>query len=873
MKNLTRETFLDHVRKSQIPSVERLDEWLAQNAATDPAQLASAMVRDGLLTRWQAKYLLSGRHVLMIDNYQLLERIRRDEWGDLFLAEQCQLSRKVQVRFLPASISQDEAVRNRFLERVRKTAQLDHPNIVHVMDVDQHKGRFFLVTEHVDATAAGEYSFDGAALARLVAQAIDALRFIHNAGIHHGAVDENSLLITRDGELKLNHLVTLTPTADDSSGETADDYKMLAATAIRIGRQIEDDPSAVAVVNWLQKYLDGEIDVATLRDEMNRMATASQQATDELVLEPVFDRPPEAQRPSPAGSPSGKNRDKTEPMRPAPKKLPGVVKRVNPIALVTGIVVVSLILLAFTIYAATTFLSPQVAQDADANPNKEKPRAASVRPKPPKPELMGGKLDDLDPNQPIQELVDKIPAKPAEDMPIPPADPQAAAPQTAANVAVAGEDTPAGDVTGDNASNETATLGDVAATAGEGSADQPANPVESDDSPPAGMADRTGAVPANQSNAANQSAEPQETVAAAPVSLADLPATVDLPPSEDTADIIIGSIPDNGNHLLGMELISGPEIARGNVAFELEPDHADGMRRWKVVYRRRESDPPIVVGEFVLEQQKLRFHWTAAAGEERNSDYLRNTIVRTVLGDDSHEIGLRSPVTIEGLVLPSDRPEARVDVPLEFLPDIDALTIELGELPEDEFGPVVIDDTVITRKKPAKVFFSAVDYEQMLGIQVSADVRNRIRLNAGAYIQIVPGERPVLAKAKDREQALNLLIQMAQKMKIEYQQFRAARTDDIRQRLLAEKRIRDGSEFTYELKRSIEDKMKTDSELAEERANQFKTQVMEYLPKWLDRPIPIVISFKLGDRTVVLARTPETAPAVANDDVPPDDKN
>ncbi len=424
MKTLNRETFLEHVRKSRIPSVDKLDDWLAENPSTDPAELASAMVRDGLLTRWQAKYLLSGRHVLMIDNCQLLERIQRDAWGDLFLAEQRQLSRIVQIRFLPASISQDETVRNRFLDRVRKTAELDHPNIVHVMDVDHHKGRFFLVTEHVDASAAAEYSFDGAALAKLVTQAIDALSFIHDAGVEHGAIDESALLITRDGELKLNNLVTLASEPETPGRGPENDFRMLVETAIRIGQKIKDDPTASAVVESLQSFLKGEIDVQGLREATRRLASEQPTPLDELNLAPVFDRPPVTQQKSLAGLPLEKKQPVAPPPRPKTKQAPGFLKRINPVALVTGIVVVSLVLLGFTIYAATTYLSPGVARNKDSAVGEEKPRAAAVRPKPPQPELMGGRLDNLDPDQPIQERVERIPAKPADESLTPPANPE-----------------------------------------------------------------------------------------------------------------------------------------------------------------------------------------------------------------------------------------------------------------------------------------------------------------------------------------------------------------------------------------------------------------------------------------------------------------
>ena len=164
------------------------------------------------------------------------------------------------------------------------------------------------------------------------------------------------------------------------------------------------------------------------------------------------------------------------------------------------------------------------------------------------------------------------------------------------------------------------------------------------------------------------------------------------------------------------------------------------------------------------------------------------------------------------------------------------------------------------------ITFRSVDYEQMLAIVLGVDVRSKIRLTAAMNVQLVPGQKPVLAKPKAIESASVLLTGTAQRLKAEYQQFRAASTGDIREQLLAQKQIRNGDEFSYDQKREIEDQMEKEAGVAEERRLSFAKQIAESLPKWLERPIPIRITYQLGDRTILLAETESAVPPTAAND-------
>ncbi len=70
--------------------------------------------------------------------------------GEVFLAEDTSLHRKVALKFLTASMQQDSIARKRFIREARSAAALDHPYICHINEVVQSEGQDFIVMEYID---------------------------------------------------------------------------------------------------------------------------------------------------------------------------------------------------------------------------------------------------------------------------------------------------------------------------------------------------------------------------------------------------------------------------------------------------------------------------------------------------------------------------------------------------------------------------------------------------------------------------------------------------------------------------------------------------------------------------------------------------
>ena len=70
----------------------------------------------------------------MVSHYRIIEKIGSGGMGEVYLALDTKLNRKVALKFLPRHLCQDEDCRKRFTREAQAAAGLDHPNIIRVLD-------------------------------------------------------------------------------------------------------------------------------------------------------------------------------------------------------------------------------------------------------------------------------------------------------------------------------------------------------------------------------------------------------------------------------------------------------------------------------------------------------------------------------------------------------------------------------------------------------------------------------------------------------------------------------------------------------------------------------------------------------------------
>jgi serine/threonine protein kinase len=178
---------------------------LLQNAA----ELASWLIAQGLLTTYQAKLLLSGKHRgFFLGQYKILEPIGKGGMGAIYLAHHMTLNRKVALKILPKENAKNPLELERFHREARTAALLNHPNVVRVSDVAQSNGLHFLVMEYVEGVTlqqildrSGPLPSDQAV--KFIIQAAIGLQAAHDAGLVHRDIKPANLIIDKAGTLKI----------------------------------------------------------------------------------------------------------------------------------------------------------------------------------------------------------------------------------------------------------------------------------------------------------------------------------------------------------------------------------------------------------------------------------------------------------------------------------------------------------------------------------------------------------------------------------------------------------------------------------------------------------------------------------------------
>lgn len=148
--------------------------------------------------------LTSGTEVL---HYRILEKIGSGGMGEVYLALDTKLNRKVALKFLPPHLCQDEDCRKRFTREAQAAAGLDHPNIAAIYEVGEYQGRPFYAMQIVegqslkDVIAGKDLPIDR--ILEIGIQVCEGLQAAHDKGIIHRDIKPSNILLDSHGRVRI----------------------------------------------------------------------------------------------------------------------------------------------------------------------------------------------------------------------------------------------------------------------------------------------------------------------------------------------------------------------------------------------------------------------------------------------------------------------------------------------------------------------------------------------------------------------------------------------------------------------------------------------------------------------------------------------
>jgi eukaryotic-like serine/threonine-protein kinase len=190
----------DQALRQDVESLLLYDERAAHFITSPPHKVAAEMLAVA-----PPHSLLGNR----LGPYQMLSHLGQGGMGEVYLAQDMRLGRKVAIKMLPAQFTADAARVWRFEQEARAASALNHPNIITVHDIGEVEGIHYIVNEYVDGETLRQRMTDAPQRMEIddaldiAAQMATALATAHEAGIVHRDIKPENVMVRPDGLVKV----------------------------------------------------------------------------------------------------------------------------------------------------------------------------------------------------------------------------------------------------------------------------------------------------------------------------------------------------------------------------------------------------------------------------------------------------------------------------------------------------------------------------------------------------------------------------------------------------------------------------------------------------------------------------------------------
>ncbi|MCM3905203.1 MAG: protein kinase [Pyrinomonadaceae bacterium] len=142
-----------------------------------------------------------------LSHYRIISKIGSGGMGEVYLAQDTKLDRKVALKILPADVASNRDRMERFIREAKSAAALSHPNIAQIFEIGEHDGTHFITMEFVDGvTLRQKIHSERTELGKLLRHlqhVAEGLAKAHAVGIVHRDLKPDNVMVTRDGHAKI----------------------------------------------------------------------------------------------------------------------------------------------------------------------------------------------------------------------------------------------------------------------------------------------------------------------------------------------------------------------------------------------------------------------------------------------------------------------------------------------------------------------------------------------------------------------------------------------------------------------------------------------------------------------------------------------
>src|SRR5438132_3181911 len=155
---------------------------------------------------WGDERLLTVAAGTKLGRYEIHSQIGAGGMGEVYLAQDTKLNRKIALKILPADVATHPDRMKRFVQEAKAASALNHPNLITIYEIDETASGHFIATEFIDGETLREREQKPLQLSEsldIATQIASALAAAHAAGIFHRDIKPENVMLRHDGIVKV----------------------------------------------------------------------------------------------------------------------------------------------------------------------------------------------------------------------------------------------------------------------------------------------------------------------------------------------------------------------------------------------------------------------------------------------------------------------------------------------------------------------------------------------------------------------------------------------------------------------------------------------------------------------------------------------